>query len=128
MQNVGRGVRGCAAPEAVAPLVFQVAPKAGDMVEHQQPHYLWGKMILALSTSEANPLVPSWGIMGFLLILNAILFIAALVSIARNRTHTTGGTVVWALIVLAVPVLGSVLWFLVGRRQTSSSRLRDQAR
>jgi ABC-type molybdate transport system permease subunit len=85
-------------------------------------------MILALSTSEVNPLVPSWGIMGFLLILNAILFIAALVSIARNRTHTTGGTVVWALIVLAVPVLGSVLWFLVGRRETSSSRLRDQAR
>ena len=85
-------------------------------------------MILALSTSEANPLVPSWGIMGFPLILNAILFIAALVSIARNRTHTTGGTVVWALIVLAVPVLGSVLWFLVGRRETTSSRLRDQAR
>lgn len=85
-------------------------------------------MILALSASEVNPLVPSWDIMGFLLILNAILFIAALVSIARNRTHTTGGTVVWALIVLAVPVLGSVLWFLVGRRETSSSRLRDQPR
>lgn len=85
-------------------------------------------MILALSTSEANPLVPSWGIMGFLLILNAILFIAALVSVARNRTHTTGGTVVWAPIVLAVPAIGSVLWFLVGRRETTSSRLRDQAR
>ncbi|HAG59124.1 MAG TPA: hypothetical protein DCR15_19325 [Arthrobacter bacterium] len=85
-------------------------------------------MILALSTSEANPLVPSWGIMGFLLILNAILFVAALVSIARNRTNTTGATVVWALIVLAVPVLGSVLWFLIGRRETSNSRFRDQAR
>jgi uncharacterized membrane protein len=87
-------------------------------------------MILALTTSEANPLVPSWGIMGFLLILNAILFVAALVSIARNRTNTTGATVVWALIVLAVPVpvLGSVLWFLIGRRETSNSRFRDQAR
>ena len=85
-------------------------------------------MILALSKSEVNLLVPSWGIMGFLLILNAILFIAALVSIARNRTHTTGATIVWALIVLAVPVLGSVLWFLIGRRETSNSRLRSQAR
>ncbi len=83
-------------------------------------------MKLALATSEVNPLVPSWGIMGFLLILNAILFIAALVSIARNRTHTSGALVVWALIVLAVPVLGSVLWFLIGRRETSNS-LRDQA-
>ena len=35
LQNVGGGVRACAAPEAVAPLVFQIAPKAGDMVEHQ---------------------------------------------------------------------------------------------
>ena len=85
-------------------------------------------MILALSTSEANPLAPSWGIMGFLLIPNAILFVAALVSIARNRTNTTGATVVWALIVVAVPVLGSVLWFLIGRRETSNSRTRDQAR
>lgn len=77
-------------------------------------------MILKLSASEAEPLMPSWGIMGFFLILNAIVFIAALVSIARNRTHTSGGTVVWALIVLTLPVLGSVLWFLIGRRELFS--------
>ncbi|MCU1568095.1 MAG: hypothetical protein JWQ56_3032, partial [Pseudarthrobacter sp.] len=65
------------------------------------------------------------GILGFMLLLNAVLFVAALVSIARNRIHNTGGTVVWALIVLSVPVLGSILWFLMGRRD---SRLRDQAR
>lgn len=84
-------------------------------------------MIVALSTSDVNPLVPSWGILGFMLALNAVLFIAALVSIARNRIHTSGGTIVWALIVLSVPVLGSILWFFVGRRDSSSSRLRDQA-
>lgn len=38
-------------------------------------------MIVALSTSDVNPLVPSWGILGFMLALNAVLFIAALVSI-----------------------------------------------
>jgi hypothetical protein len=59
---------------------------------------------------------PSFGILGFLLIVNAILFISALISIARNRTYTSGGTVVWALIVLAVPVLGPILWFAIGRR------------
>lgn len=84
-------------------------------------------MIVALSTSDVNPLVPSWGILGFMLALNAVLFIAALVSIARNRIRTSGGTIVWALIVLSVPVLGSILWFFVGRRDSSSSRLRDQA-
>lgn len=85
-------------------------------------------MIVALSTSDVNPLMPSWGILGFILALNAVLFIAALMSIARNRIHATGGTIVWALIVLSVPVLGSILWFLVGRRASSSSRPRAQAR
>ena len=85
-------------------------------------------MIVALSASDVNPLMPSWGILGFMLVLNTILFIAALVSIARNKIHTTGGTIVWALIVLSVPVLGAILWFLVGRRDTSSAPLRDQAR
>lgn len=80
--------------------------------------------MMALWTAEVNPLMPSWGILGFMLVLNAVLFIAALVSIARNKTHTTGGTIVWALIVLSIPVLGSILWFLVGRRD-SGSRLRN---
>ncbi len=72
--------------------------------------------------------MPSWGIMGIFLILNAVVFIAALVSIARNRTHTSGGTVVWALIVLALPVLGSVLWFMIGRRESFRKHLGDHAR
>ncbi|WP_131681543.1 PLDc N-terminal domain-containing protein [Pseudarthrobacter sp. YALA5] len=83
---------------------------------------------MALSTQDASPLVPSWGILGIVLALNAILLITALVSIARNKIHTTGISIVWALIVLAVPVLGSVLWFLIGRRELSGFRLRDQTR
>ena len=84
-------------------------------------------MLLPLSAPEAIQLVPAWGILGLFLILNAVLFIAALVSVARNKTHATGSTIVWALIVLALPFLGSVLWFLVGRRESLSPHLRDQA-
>lgn len=83
---------------------------------------------MKLSASAVEPLMPSWGIMGFFLILNAFVFIAALVSIARNKTHTSGGTVVWALIVLALPVVGSVLWFMIGRRESFRSHFGDQAR
>lgn len=85
-------------------------------------------MLMNLSASAVAPLVPFWGIMGFFLILSAVLFIAALVSIGRDRTHTSGGTVVWAVIVLVLPVLGSVLWFLIGRRESFRSHLGDQAR
>ena len=65
-------------------------------------------------TEMAEPLVPDWSILGLLLIAGVVLFVVALISIARNRTYSSGGTVVWALIVLALPVLGPVLWFLLG--------------
>jgi hypothetical protein len=84
----------------------------------------WGKMMLNGMTEMAEPLVPNWSTMGLLLIAGVALFVAALVSITRNRTHTSGGTVVWALIVLALPVLGPVLWFLIGRRAPKSFRRR----
>lgn len=81
-----------------------------------------------LSASSAEPLVPSWGSMGFILIPSAVLFIAALVSIARDKTHTYGGTVFWVVLVLVLPFLGPVLWFLIGRKGTFRSHLGDQAR
>ena len=75
-------------------------------------------------TEMAEPLVPNWSIMALPLIAGVVLFVVALVSITRNRTYTSGGTVVWALIVLALPVLGPVLWFLIGRRAPQSFRRR----
>ena len=77
------------------------------------------KMMASTAAGMAEPLMPPFGILGFLLTVNVVLFMAALISIARNRHHTSGGKVVWALIVLALPVLGPVVWFLVGRRAPS---------
>lgn len=81
-------------------------------------------MILTQTAAQVTEPVmpPSMGILGFVLILNAVLFISALISIARNRTYTSGGTVVWALIVLVVPVLGPGLWFVLGRRTTQGDQ------
>ena len=73
----------------------------------------------------AEPLVPSFGILGFLLIVNAVLFVGALISIARARNHTTGSQIVWALIVLALPAIGSVAWFAIGRRTKNEVTLRQ---
>lgn len=85
-----------------------------------------GKMVMTGSAVElASPLVPSFGILGFLLMVNVVLFIGALISIARTRNNTTGGQVVWALIVLALPVIGSLAWFLVGRRAKNTVTLRQ---
>ena len=75
--------------------------------------------MLTSMTETAEPLVPDWSFMALPLIAGVVLFVVALVSIARNRTYSSGGTVVWALIVLALPVLGPVLWFWIGRQAPS---------
>ncbi|MFF1254200.1 PLDc N-terminal domain-containing protein [Pseudarthrobacter sp. NPDC058329] len=74
-------------------------------------------MILSQAAVQAvDTFVPPFGILGLLLLVNAALFISALVSIFRNKTRGLGKTLVWSLVVLVVPVLGPLLWFLIGRR------------
>lgn len=54
----------------------------------------------------------------FFALLQLILFIAALVSIIRSANYTRGGKALWALGVYAAPLLGALLWFIVGRKST----------
>ncbi|WP_438352943.1 PLDc N-terminal domain-containing protein [Microbacterium sp. CJ88] len=53
-----------------------------------------------------------------LLILLALVipFVLAAVSIARNRATTGTAKAVWVLVILLFPLVGAILWFLVGRR------------
>ena len=51
----------------------------------------------------------------------AALFVAALVSIARNKQQTSVGTALWILVVFTVPVLGPLLWFLSGSKSSRTS-------
>ena len=82
-------------------------------------------MMIGTAAEMAEPLVPSFGIMGFFLLVNAALFISALISIARTRNHTTGSQVVWALIVLALPFIGALMWFLIGRRAKNAAAVKQ---
>lgn len=43
------------------------------------------------------------------------LFIGALVGIMRSPTLTTGGKVLWVVIIFVFQLLGPVVWFLWGR-------------
>lgn len=45
-----------------------------------------------------------------------VLFVLAAVSIVRARSVGMIGKSVWALVVLVLPVIGPLLWFLVGAR------------
>ena len=80
--------------------------------------------MIGTAVEMADPLVPSFGILGFLLLVNVALVLGALISIARSRHHTTGSQVVWSLIVLALPVIGALTWFLAGRRAKNTADLK----
>lgn len=49
------------------------------------------------------------------------LWIVAIVSIARAPGLTTTERVIWILVVLILPLLGSIGWFVFGRRTGTSS-------
>ena len=50
------------------------------------------------------------------------LVIAALVSIVRSERLGTVMKIVWGAIVFFFPFLGTLLWFILGRNMTDSTR------
>ena len=74
-----------------------------------------------------NPLIPAgydiaWSLVTTLVI---ALTIAALFSLARSaKLLTTGQALLWAVVVLAVPLLGPVAWFGAGRRSATAEHRR----
>ncbi len=71
-----------------------------------------------LATEGANPVIPiQWE---FIVLgigaLALILFIGALIDIARSHHLTGVAQAVWVLVVLAFPMIGSLVWFLIGRK------------
>lgn len=65
-----------------------------------------------------NPLVPTTGEVAVLLLglLVVILWAVAVWSLAKDRHYTPTQRLLWLLVVLAAPVVGSALWLTVGRR------------
>ncbi|PEN14654.1 hypothetical protein CRI94_03965 [Longibacter salinarum] len=55
---------------------------------------------------------PRWGICGTLVI---ILDIVALVDLIGDRGRSAANKVIWALVIIFMPVLGVILYFFLGR-------------
>ncbi len=50
-----------------------------------------------------------------IIIAQAVLFIAALVSILRSRRYTGGGKFLWIVVVFFAPFFGALGWFIAGK-------------
>lgn len=71
-----------------------------------------------------DPVLPAWYDVTFsvLPVLLGVLWISALISIARRAPRLRGLEVIgWFLFVTIAPVVGPLVWFLVGRRLTAPS-------
>ena len=59
---------------------------------------------------------------GFLLwivlpILSIILFLTALISVLKSTFRDKANKVTWLLLIILIPILGSIFYFLIGRKQ-----------
>ncbi len=76
-------------------------------------------------SAEHNPLIPAgydiaWSVVTVVVIGLAI---AALVVLARSAKRlTTPQALGWTLVILFVPVVGSLAWLTIGRRSLSTAR------
>nr|WP_120492732.1 PLD nuclease N-terminal domain-containing protein [Corynebacterium lactis] len=53
--------------------------------------------------------------MALFVVVQIVLFIAALFSIVRSENYASGGKALWALACFAFPLLGPIVWFVVGK-------------
>lgn len=73
---------------------------------------------------EHNPLIPAgydiaWSVLSTIVI---VLTIVALILLARSAKRLTmTHALIWALLILFVPVLGAIAWLAIGRRTDTSA-------
>lgn len=62
-----------------------------------------------------------WLIIAFIILPVLLLPLIALIDILRNSFRGSNDKIVWVLVVLFLPFVGSVLYFLIGRNQRAIS-------
>lgn len=68
-----------------------------------------------------NPLIPAgYDILWSVIVVAVVaLTITALLQALRSKAYTGGQQLLWALLIVAAPVLGSLVWFVLGRPRAS---------
>ncbi len=76
--------------------------------------------MFALLPLDANDNGTNFALIGIIVwvivvIAQAVLFIAALISILGSKRYTGGGKFLWLVVVFFAPFLGAIGWFIAGR-------------
>lgn len=65
------------------------------------------------------------GVLALFLLAYVVLFVRALLSVLRSP-HSGGMKLVWCVVILAAPFLGSLAWFVIGRSDAYRTRYYGQ--
>mgnify|MGYP001197303143 FL=1 len=76
--------------------------------------------MFALLPLDANENGTNFALIGIIVwvivvIAQAVLFIASLISILGSKRYTGGGKFLWLVVVFFAPFLGAIGWFIAGR-------------
>ncbi|AOW91717.1 hypothetical protein BFN03_00820 [Rhodococcus sp. WMMA185] len=69
---------------------------------------------MSVAEASSEPLLPLYA--DVLWMLGAVFVVATSVAIIRARIASVGVKIVWIVIVLLVPFLGALAWWLIARR------------
>ena len=77
-----------------------------------------------MNPDGANPLVPTTGEAALVAagLIAVCLFVVAVLSLAKDRHHSPARRFLWLFIVVAVPVVGPLLWLAVAPSRSSNRR------
>lgn len=73
------------------------------------------QLLIADDPSGTNFAVIGFIVWLVIIVLQVVLFIAALVSILGSKRYTGGGKFLWLVVVFFTPFFGAIGWFIVGR-------------
>lgn len=72
-----------------------------------------------LPAARAGELAAAWAgmsLIALVVLAQVVLFISALASILASTRYTAGGKLLWVVVVLCLPFLGTIAWWIAGRR------------
>lgn len=72
-----------------------------------------------------NPLVPTGGEVVVLILgaVTVILWVIALLSLTKDQHYTPSQRLLWLLVILVAPLVGSGLWLSVSRKESKADKI-----
>lgn len=91
--------------------------KLRNTLESQNIHPGYSMSTVSVSDSEWPFYLPILSL--FIFLCTLILFLIAVIDVLKNSFETATDKLIWFLVVFLIPIIGPILYFSIGRKQTN---------